>query len=47
MASPPRWTKEKFLSWVEAAVSRLDNVLAPAASGRNRAEQVESLIASK
>ena len=30
-----------------AAVSRLDNVLTPAGPGRNRAEQVGSLIASE
>lgn len=32
---------------LRAAVSRLDDVLAPASSGENRAEQAETLIASK
>jgi integrase len=32
---------------LRSAVSRLDNVMAPAGSGENRAEQVETLIASK
>lgn len=32
---------------LRSAVSRLDNVMVPAGSGENRAEQVETLIASK
>jgi hypothetical protein len=32
---------------LRSAVSRLDSVMVPGGSGRNRAEQVETLIASK
>jgi hypothetical protein len=32
---------------LRSAVSRLDNVMVPAGSGENRAEQVETLISAK
>jgi hypothetical protein len=49
LALDSRFTGQQHLApeHLRSAVSRLDSVMVPGGSGRNRAEQVETLIASK